>query len=265
MKAYLGVALILELAASICSAQTNPLGLRQWKSTTPFSAPEISIYPDTLFFETSESWDSVYVKNIGSAVLSIDSILTSKRYGWGIEVTLGDSVLGGNIPYGGLAPNFSIGPGDSAILAFHAPDLCPVCKTAATSAFFVDTLFVFSNDVLHSPTRIFAYGEGIQSAVKVKNLSPTSGFYLDQNYPNPFNPSTRIDFHLPQASRISLKIYNVLGQEIKILIDDHLQAGQHHVQWDGRDRFEQPAAAGIYLISLRAGDFVQTGKLTLIR
>lgn len=95
-------------------------------------------------------------------------------------------------------------------------------------------------------------------------------FQLSNNYPNPFAAqngafATTFDFHLPRASRVRVRIYNLLGQEIRTLLDDHLQSGRHHIQWDGRDHCGQIVGAGIYLVSLRAGDLVQARKLILIR
>jgi len=91
-------------------------------------------------------------------------------------------------------------------------------------------------------------------------------FRLEQNYPNPFNPSTIISYSLPQASEINIIIYNMLGQKIRSLVGKIKQAaGTHTTQWDGRDDAGKQVASGIYIYRMRAGDFVQSRKLMLLR
>jgi hypothetical protein len=85
-------------------------------------------------------------------------------------------------------------------------------------------------------------------------------FALRQNYPNPFNPSTTIGYELPHASRVSLKIYNVLGQEVATLVNEEKPAGVHEVRFDGSG-----LSSGVYFYRLRAGDFVQSKKLVVLK
>ncbi len=85
-------------------------------------------------------------------------------------------------------------------------------------------------------------------------------FALDQNYPNPFNPSTTITFELAHSSPATLTVYDVLGREAAALVNDVLEAGRHTVAFDGAR-----LASGVYLYRLRAGDFVSTKKMILLR
>jgi hypothetical protein len=85
-------------------------------------------------------------------------------------------------------------------------------------------------------------------------------FALAQNYPNPFNPSTRIDFNLGKASDVKLTVYNVLGQRVATLVNGHLSAGQHTVQFDARN-----IASGVYFYRLDAGSFVSSKKMMLLK
>lgn len=86
-------------------------------------------------------------------------------------------------------------------------------------------------------------------------------FKLHQNYPNPFNPSTTIEFDLPYASEVTLKILNILGEEVEIIVSEELNAGSYSYQWS------RPAgmASGVYLYRLQAGDFVETRKMVLFK
>ncbi len=90
-------------------------------------------------------------------------------------------------------------------------------------------------------------------------------FTLAQNYPNPFNPETEINFTLPQASAVSVKIFNLLGEEIRTLVDEERAAGYHTLRWDGKDKNGNAAASGVYLYQYRAGDFLQVRKMSLLR
>lgn len=85
-------------------------------------------------------------------------------------------------------------------------------------------------------------------------------FALSQNYPNPFNPSTTIEFDLPKTSEVSLKVFNILGEEVATLVSDRLSAGSYFYEWDASG-----LASGIYLYRLQASDYVETRKMVLMR
>ena len=92
--------------------------------------------------------------------------------------------------------------------------------------------------------------------------SPTipSEARLYQNYPNPFNPSTTIRFSLLRSGDVSLKVFNVLGEEVAVVLSGHQEVGTHTVRWDGAGY-----PSGLYFYRLRVGDFVETKKLVLIK
>ena len=87
-----------------------------------------------------------------------------------------------------------------------------------------------------------------------------SGYKLHQNYPNPFNPTTTLEFDLPKTSQVSLKIFNILGEEVATLVSDKLSAGSYAYEWDA-----SKYASGVYLYRLKAGDYVETRKMVLMR
>lgn len=93
---------------------------------------------------------------------------------------------------------------------------------------------------------------------------PTN-FALLQNVPNPFNPITQIRFRLPEKSFVSLKIYNLQGQEIKSILEDKLPAGTHTATWDGTDSQNQKVSSGIYVYKIKAGNFTKSRKMTYLR
>ncbi|MGH7491667.1 MAG: M4 family metallopeptidase [bacterium] len=90
-------------------------------------------------------------------------------------------------------------------------------------------------------------------------------FELRQNYPNPFNPSTTISFALPEASEVSLTIYNMSGQLVKKLVAGGMEAGEHSMVWDATDERGLRVASGVYAYVLKAGEFVSKRKLVLMK
>ena len=85
-------------------------------------------------------------------------------------------------------------------------------------------------------------------------------FYLSQNYPNPFNPSTVISYQLSALSKISIKVYDVLGREITTLVNQEQHAGNYIVNFDA-----SKLSSGVYFYRIVAGNFVQTKKMVLIK
>jgi photosystem II stability/assembly factor-like uncharacterized protein len=103
-------------------------------------------------------------------------------------------------------------------------------------------------------------------SVEEENELPTT-FYLEQNYPNPFNPSTVISYQIPASlntskgrTLVTLKVYDVLGNEIATLVDEYREAGRNEVTFDA-----SKLASGMYLYRLQAGSFIQTKKMILLR
>jgi len=92
-----------------------------------------------------------------------------------------------------------------------------------------------------------------------------SEFELGQNYPNPFNPSTTIEFRMSEASNVSVKVYNVLGQVVKTLVNGTLPSGTHHVTWDARDEAGAPVSSGLYLYRMETTGFTATKTLVLMK
>ena len=91
-------------------------------------------------------------------------------------------------------------------------------------------------------------------------------FSLQQNYPNPFNPSTNIDFFTPDTGPATLVVYDVLGQQVQILMNRIVPAGNHSIHWDGRDSRGMPVGSGVYFYRLTAGsNHASTRKMIVMR
>ncbi|MFZ5433099.1 MAG: T9SS type A sorting domain-containing protein [Calditrichota bacterium] len=92
-----------------------------------------------------------------------------------------------------------------------------------------------------------------------------TGYSLAQNYPNPFNASSEIRYSIPQTEYVRLSILNILGQEVAVLSDAIQSAGQHRVQWNGRDAMGNDLSSGIYLYRLETTSFQDIKKMILLR
>jgi hypothetical protein len=102
----------------------------------------------------------------------------------------------------------------------------------------------------------YLYDSGIDEPLSA--LTPD--YKLEQNYPNPFNRATRIDFEIPEETFVSLKVYNLLGQEVAVLAEKEFSAGLHSVTFEASHLVN-----GMYFYTLRTGDFADTKKMFTIR
>ncbi len=92
-----------------------------------------------------------------------------------------------------------------------------------------------------------------------------AAFYLAPAYPNPFNPSTTLRFDLPQASAVSLVVYDILGREVARLVDGHREPGHHKAQWVGRDKNGRSVPSGIYIARLVTPEYSKSIKMVLLK
>ena len=137
--------------------------------------------------------------------------------------------------------------------------------TSTVSGLQVDTVYYW---------RVSATNDGGESEFSVhrsfRTRGPTSiadggenvpaSFGLAQNYPNPFNPTTRIDFTLPQAEFVTVKVFNILGTEVATLVHERLGQGAHHLTWDATRN-----PSGVYVYRMQAGSFSQTRRMILVK
>jgi hypothetical protein len=98
-----------------------------------------------------------------------------------------------------------------------------------------------------------------------ENATLPTGYTLMQNYPNPFNPMTQIAFTLPQAQKVTLSVYNILGQKVATLVDGVVVAGMHVVTWNARDSEGIELPSGVYFYRLAARSYSETRKMVLLK
>jgi Ca-activated chloride channel family protein len=118
-------------------------------------------------------------------------------------------------------------------------------------------------------TRYTAFYSDPKPATDVKApVQKVTDYTLYQNYPNPFNPETKISYSIPAMkgrSHILIRVYNALGQLVRVLVDKEQEPGEYSVLWDGRDMHNKQAASGIYLYSLEVNGTRQLKKMILLR
>lgn len=97
-------------------------------------------------------------------------------------------------------------------------------------------------------------------AVEEQEGNEQYSFDLGTNYPNPFNPTTTVEYELPEGSHVRLTVYNMLGQEIEVLVDEFRNPGRYAVKWNGSNR-----ASGVYLYRIQAGSYTDVKKMYLVK
>jgi hypothetical protein len=106
---------------------------------------------------------------------------------------------------------------------------------------------------------IVKYHEIVTGIIK-NPIEVPANYSLSQNYPNPFNPSTKISFSLPKSGMADLRVYDVLGREVAVLVNGMIQGGTHSVDFNASD-----LSSGIYFYTLKSGDFTSTKKMMLLK
>ncbi|HUI11529.1 MAG TPA: carboxypeptidase regulatory-like domain-containing protein [Bacteroidota bacterium] len=197
------------------------------------------------------SWKAADTVTVAANVTGID-IGVVQIHGSGVA-TLAGTVTSGGQPLEGV--NVIAQDASGATLGYGMTD--------ATGAYLIEALPAGSVTVIAD---LFGY-DGEQQTIGVApsqfsasqnfmlnvttSVAPVSGaapssYALSQNYPNPFNPSTKISFTLPQAGVVTLRVFNLLGQQVATLVNGQLGAGLHEMTWDGRDDEGRGLASGVY-------------------
>lgn len=145
----------------------------------------------------------------------------------------------------------------------------------AKDSVYIDTIYSVSNSVNGdgNATSSDRWNFGSKFVVHVINQpssigsenSAANSFILDQNYPNPFNPSTKIRWQSAVGSWQTLKIYDMLGNEVATLIDEYREAGNHEVIFSAKSNVSSELSSGIYFYTLKADNSSQTKKMILVR
>jgi hypothetical protein len=122
---------------------------------------------------------------------------------------------------------------------------------------------ILNNDLTQSETSTAS--REFAAAVKKEDKTSPGEFSLSQNNPNPFNLSTTIRYSLSRPARVKLTVYNVIGREIKSLVDSYQAEGNYQVVWNSTDNSNIVVSSGIYFCRMETGSFVSTKKMILMK
>ncbi|MGD0339787.1 MAG: M1 family aminopeptidase [Bacteroidota bacterium] len=209
-----------------------------------------------------------WIYHTGWPVYEYSSLQSPSSDGYTIWLLLSqvqnDPIKSGNIPHDGT---IFVMPVQLRCYMNGKDTLITVMNTQSQEAFsftlpqHVDSIVVDpDNRILkqfYNPQTITNFGLDI-------SILPTE-FRLYQNYPNPFNPYTVIRYDIPRSTHVVLSVTNILGQEVRRLIDDVKEAGKQSVVWDGRNNDSLLLSSGVYFATLRAGNFQSTQKMLILR
>ncbi len=217
--------------------------------------------PDILLIKTDQNSDTVWTKTYGGLDNDIGYSV--------IEVNNGGYLLAGRSEsFGNLYNRFWL---------LRTKDLGDTLWTTILSGSNFsygnaiqrtsDYGFIISGIGTDSTDHIWLLKLFPESGSNVRNYiySQITKFNLYQNYPNPFNPATTIRYSIPKSERVTITVYNILGQKIRTLISQKQSVGDHQVIWDGRDDGGHEVASGVFIYQLRAGEYVDVKKMVLMR
>jgi len=206
---------------------------------------------------------TVALGNIYHALTRFDTTFQVSDIGWSpdsIYVAL-DPILTPDSAISVSPVAFALAPGGSQTVTFSVMPHWLSKGVTYNAVVMVDSRFGFGQARFEK-----AFSFGITPVSDEPSLP--KAFALQQNYPNPFNPSTTIEYELPKASEVRLSVYDMLGREVSVLVNERMDAGVHEVKFDGSN-----LASGVYLYRLQArqidggqaGDYLDTKRFVLLK
>ncbi|MEJ2635932.1 MAG: alpha-amylase family glycosyl hydrolase [Calditrichia bacterium] len=142
---------------------------------------------------------------------------------------------------------------------YFSGDSIDVSDTQAVIALNPGEFRIYTDKKLETPE------QGIVSGIDDNSKTMPLSYQLSQNYPNPFNPETKVEFEIPRLQHVQLVVYNILGQQVKVIADKVYQPGHYNLKWDGTNERGQKMASGIYILHFRAGEFVRNRRMVLMK
>jgi hypothetical protein len=215
-------------------------------------APQGGVYAAarTQYFFPLTSWDSVF----DSVVISQDFI---RQVGWADIYP--DSTCNPLLNTRGLRVNFMT---MRFIIDPNSPPQL-ICLDTCYDERNLSMEFGLIDGIAEFPPAFVNGWIGVFTGVD-EPIVPAS-FYLSQNYPNPFNPTTKIDFNVPVSGSVSLIVYDLLGREVRELLQETLLPGNHSIIWDGTNNDGANVPSGVYFYRLTSSNYTSTKRMTLLR
>jgi len=187
-------------------------------------------------------------------------------------INLNDNRLFGNQLFGWFAGDnwLHVDPAAGVLTMGNSVDLEIIFDaTSLPPGVYHQNIDISSNDPVTATVSIpvvFTVDSTMVLATNLNSeLTDFARYELHANYPNPFNPTTTIRYNLAEDADVRLEIFNIKGERVAVLVDEHQVKGRHDVRWDGHNLSGQTVATGVYFYRLRAGDFTRTRKMQLLK
>lgn len=220
---------------------------------------EMVILSDSSAFETAVHSYAKINPNSGTQNITIIRTIEDLTPAWD---TLGTSICNYNGCYSNtqdtIVANYNTSSADDTIAvyfyfrSFYYPYVLHGCGHVKLKAYITSNPAQFIELDFRACT---------PQTIGIKQISSiVKNFSLSQNYPNPFNPSTKINFAIPNSEHVSLRVYDLLGREVKVLVNESLTPGEYEIDFDGKN-----LSSGMYYYSLRAGEYVDVKKMVLVK
>lgn len=195
-------------------------------------------------FSVKNNSNSATARRVTASISTIDSNLTVQN---------ATSISYGDIPAGEIGTSsgsvFLLSINDNSPIDIDVPVLVTIRSDGYV--FWTDTMYVH----ISAPT----------VDVAREQMGIPSEYALHENFPNPFNPTTAIRYDLPEKARVRLTVYDMLGRQVKALVNDEISAGFHTITWDGTNQQGIQAGTGVYLYRLETKNFHDSGKMILLK
>jgi hypothetical protein len=210
---------------------------------------------------------SQYANNFGTWQADVTVGIENESGTDGLQVTYNAAYLHNDMAINYVTGWLSTNPSSGTVIPAGNQNVSVIFDASyLTQGVYTGSLRVVGRDVNHEVGQVFIPVTFHVNPVSIEEaVDLPREFALAQNYPNPFNPTTEIRFELPIKSRVDLRIFNVLGQQVKALIASEMEAGYRSVIWDGKDDSGAEVSSGTYFYILRAGDHSFSKRMTLIR
>lgn len=180
----------------------------------------------------------------------LDSQATGNNYGKAVFISNGDSVIYRGGVLGSLGTRVKVNSYTNSGVVVPAVSSYRSGSTTCGAVVYAG----------FGPTNVYYDGECLITGIQPTNNEIPSVYSLKQNYPNPFNPNTSIVFSIPKTGLVTLKIYDVLGNEIATLVNENMTPNNYVVTWDASS-----VASGVYFYKLVSGNFTDVKKMVLVK
>jgi hypothetical protein len=236
--------------------------------TTSIVASGTTIYGGGLWNEGWHHVAGVYNKSSGKMSLYMDGERLHEKYYGDIEANNSDQALTVGANFDGMIDEIRISDcaryADTVYIVPNEPFSDDEC-TRALWHFDEPLESLECHDCCKEDNCLFLFKGAFVTSIESFDEKVLDHFELFKNYPNPFSVSTTIEFNVLKASRLQIRIYDILGREVKTLVDGKYLPGTYQIIWNGKNMEGLDSGSGIYLIKMQSGEFIRVKKVLLKR